>query len=42
MGVWHWWDQTISNYPKGTIFHQINPMHMHYLDDDNAQVIQIN
>jgi len=27
-------------YPKGITFHQINPMHVHYLDEGNAQVDQ--
>ncbi len=30
------------NHPKGTTFHQINQVHMHYLDEGNAQMNQIN
>lgn len=42
IGVLHWWYQIISNYLKDIVSYQINPKHMHYLDDGNAQVDQIN
>jgi len=38
--VLHWWNQTTSNHPKGITFHQINLVHVHYLDEGNAQVDQ--